>query len=260
MDEAVARAPSGWPARRAARRRARGLRGGRSRRRPARRGFRNSPGSSPPIPRAVGGGRPEPRHAAGLESGVRGIAGRRVAERTVEMGFRRFKKALGDVQSSALRLQRRVDGRRHSRRRRSAPAACGSSTSTQRTPSPGHSTNGARTRASSNCCVVEAAECRRQPRSVRISASCVAMMSITRPNRVFRANSRPRSASRCTSASGSPAARRFVIRLCQRICREGEVADAYLRHRTRDGSIAAHAPHVSSRTRCRRRTPCRSGP
>src|SRR6516165_7460537 len=37
------------------------------------------------------------------------------------------------------------------------------------------------------------------------------MMSITRPNRAFFANARPRSASSCTSTSGSPAARRFVF-------------------------------------------------
>ena len=42
------RGPNGWPVRRGARRRARGLRCGRSPRRPGRRGSRNSPDNSPP--------------------------------------------------------------------------------------------------------------------------------------------------------------------------------------------------------------------
>ena len=50
------------------------------------------------------------------------------------------------------------------------------------------------------------------------------MKSMTRPNRAWRANSSPASASRCTSASGSPLARRFVIRLLLAKDRIGEIA------------------------------------
>ena len=63
-----------------------------------------------------------------------------------------------------------------------------------------------------------------RPRSVRINWSCAVMSSTTRPNRAWRAKSSPFSASRCTSASGSPLARRNVRRLLRLIARVCEVA------------------------------------
>ena len=62
---------------------------------------------------------------------------------------------------------------------------------------------------------------------------------MTRPNRAFCANARPCSASRCTSASGSPAARRFVIRWLQLVRRKGEVADLVRRLERAPHQIAA---------------------
>ena len=51
-----------------------------------------------------------------------------------------------------------------------------------------------------------------RPRSVRISWSCPVILSTARSTRARRAKSIPASASRCTSASGSPQARRCVTR------------------------------------------------
>ena len=105
--------------------------------------------------------------------------------------------------------------RKHSRRRRSAPAACGSSTSIREAPNADHSANGASNRRSSNCSSLKEPNSGVRPRRVRISPSCAVMMSMTRPNRAFCAKSSPFSASRCASPSGSPVARRFVFRLLQ---------------------------------------------
>ena len=72
-----------------------------------------------------------------------------------------FRNAMA-MSRAAVAPSTRPRRRPHSRRRRSAPAACGSSTSTRRAPSPGSLPNGARTRSSSNSLIVEGAECRRQ--------------------------------------------------------------------------------------------------
>src|SRR5882672_8504874 len=133
------RVPSGWPVRKGPWHRARGLRSGRSPPRPARRGFRNSPGNSPPRSRAVGGARSEPRHAAvaGRPLRTRRMLLGRVHRRSDTLPFR----TLTAMSTAAVAPSMRHQGRPHSRRQRSAPAACGSSTSPRPAQDPGYRTN-----------------------------------------------------------------------------------------------------------------------
>ena len=79
-------------------------------------------------------------------------------------------------------------------------------------PNPGCLAKWRSIRRSSNCCIVEGAEFRRQaaqrPDQPELRGDGVNDESRTAPSR---ANARPCSASRCASTSGSPAARRFVF-------------------------------------------------
>ena len=113
----------------------------------------------------------------------------------------------------------------HSPRQRSAPAACGSNTSIRAAPIAGLPDKWPSNRSSSNCPSSKKPNFCVKPRRVRISPSCAVMRSMTRPNRVFWANSRPCSVSRCTSTSGSPAASRFVFRSSAAVRRKCEIAD-----------------------------------
>ena len=83
----------------------------------------------------------------------------------------------------------------HSHRQRIAPATFGSNTSIRLAPNPGYPRSGAQSEPLQNV------HCRRnltsfgvKPRRVRISASRVEMMSMTRPKCDFCANARPSSA------------------------------------------------------------------
>ena len=68
---------------------------------------------------------------------------------------------------------------------------------------------------------VKPAELRVKPRERPDKRELARLMtSMARPNRIFRANARPRSASLCTSSSGSPAARMFVFRWLQHVRRK----------------------------------------
>ena len=88
----------------------------------------------------------------------------------------------------------------HSRQRRSAPAASGSSTSTRRAPRLGFSADDARSEARSNCSSSKQPNFGVRPRSVRMSASCAAMNvdneTEPRSSARTRARFRPRAAPR----------------------------------------------------------------
>ena len=194
------------------RRRARGPSGARSRRRPARRGSRSSPGSSPPRSRscrwwAASASRCRARWSAGsgLAAGGAGQARRR-------NDIPAFLERCQRCPQQPLRPRCRLDGRsivarKEARLQLSDPVPAFRQHASSDCPR-----TGARSRSSSNSASSKEPNFGVKPRSVRTSPSCAAMRSTTRPNRTFCANSRPCSASRCTSTSGSPAARRFEFR------------------------------------------------
>ena len=115
-------------------------------------------------------------------------------------------------QRRSLRCSR--DGRRIVAGVDAALAACGSNSSTRQSPA-GIALQMLLEAALIELRVTERSESGVSPRSIRISLSCPVMQSLARPNRTFRANSSPCSASRSTSPSGSPLASRFVIKSMQ---------------------------------------------
>ena len=207
--------PSGWPVRKGAWHRARGLRSGRSPRRPARRGSRNSPGNARAQTSSCLWWAARASRCCCRWSADARIAGCRVAERTVEVILRRFEHVTV-MSTAAVAPSMRPRWRPHSRRQRSAPAACGSSTSTRPAPDPGCLQKWRSNRSSSNCSSSKEPNVGVKPRSVRISPSWVRRCGQWRDRTASSAQTRDHARLRaCTSASGSPAARRFVFRWVQ---------------------------------------------
>ena len=149
----------------ALRRRARGLRCERSPPRPARRGFRNSPGncSAQICELSVMGGQ---RCEMLLSAGRRCRKRRRGTERRRSEHRRLGKDTPTPYAVAPSLLPRRP---RRSRRRKSAPAAFVSSTATRQTPSSGYLLNTARRTLSSS----KEPNFGVKPRSVRMSSRCV---------------------------------------------------------------------------------------
>ena len=213
MDEAVVARRADGLFVEAHRHRARGPRCERSPRRPVRRGSRNSPGNSPPRPAVACDAQPEPPGAAVARRLVQESQHGGLGQRAVKVIFRRFEHQSQDaVQSSrcALDAASMADGIVAGKKARLQLA------------DPVPALGERQVRVTQPSALRSEARRTAHRRRSRISASsrgasgraraAVAMMSMTSPNRIFCANARPCSASRCTSMSGSPAARRFVIR------------------------------------------------